>query len=117
MKKLFIALVLSLLAGCTTTGHFKVPEGSNLFINERPKPVTIATNGEVTTEPFCWTVAGTPPVGGVPYRLEKDGQILKAGRLQTEFRVESLFFPPFAQFFWPLGFDSDVTYDLVNDTQ
>jgi hypothetical protein len=116
MKKIFITCALALLAGCTTTGHFKVPEGANLYINDRPEPVTIGANGEVTTEPFCLTVAGTPPVGGVPYRLEKDGQIIKAGRLDTEFRVESLFFPPFAQFYWPFGFDSG-TYDLVNEQQ
>ena len=38
----FINLILAiLLAGCSTTGNFKVPKGANLYIYKRPVPVVI----------------------------------------------------------------------------
>jgi len=117
MKKLYIVLFMALIAGCTTTGHFKVPEGSNLYIYKRPQPVTISPSGEVTTKPFFWTAAGMPPGGGVPYRLEKNGETLKEGRLRAKFRPVSIFWPPFALIYWPMGLNPDITYDLVYDTQ
>jgi len=117
MKKLYIVLFMALIAGCTTTGHFKVPEGSDLYIYKRPQPVTISPSGEVTTKPFFWTAAGMPPGGGVPYRLEKNGETLKEGRLRAKFRPVSIFWPPFALIYWPMGLNPDITYDLVNDTQ
>lgn len=117
MKMLFIPIILFLVAGCTTTGHFKVPEGSNLYIYKRPQPVEIKSDGEVTTTPFFWTAAGVPPGGGVPYRVEKNGETLKEGKLRAKFRVVSIFWPPFALIYWPMGLNPDITYDLVNDTQ
>lgn len=117
MKKFLILAVILLVTGCSTTGHFKVPEGSSLYIYKRPQPVDIKPNGEVTTKPFFWTAAGMPPDGGIPYRLEKNGQTIKEGRLRTKFRVVSIFWPPFAAIYWPMGFNPNITYDLVNDTQ
>ncbi len=120
MKKLYVVLimlVMTALTGCTTTGHFKVPEGSQLYIYERPEPVNVGTDGTVTTKPYFWTAAGMPPGGGVPYRLEKDGQTIKEGRLRAKFRVVSIFWPPFAAIYWPMGLNPNITYDLVNDTQ
>lgn len=117
MKKLYMVLVLLMMAGCSTTGHFKVPDGSSLYVDNRPLPVVIKANGEVTTEPFFWSVAGIPPDSGIPYRLEKAGKTLKEGRLRTKFRVESMFWPPAANIYWPMGFNPDITYDLINDKQ
>jgi len=117
MKILNIVLVSLFMVGCSTTGHFKVPEGSSLYIYERPQPVDIKADGEVTTKPFFWTAAGVPPESGIPYRLEKGGKTLKEGRLRTKFRVVSIFWPPFATIYWPMGFNPDITYDLVNDKQ
>lgn len=117
MKKLYIVLMLLMMTGCTTTGHFKVPEGSNLYIYKRPEPVTIKPDGEVTTKPFFWTAAGIPPGGGVPYRLEKNGETLKEGKLRAKFRPVSIFWPPFALIYWPMGLNPNITYDLINDTQ
>lgn len=117
MKKLYLLLAIFMLTGCTTTGHFKVPEGSQLYLYERPEPVSIKENGEVTTKPFFWTAAGMPPGGGVPYRLEKNGETLKQGRLRAKFRPVSIFWPPFALIYWPMGLNPNITYDLVNDTQ
>jgi hypothetical protein len=109
MKKLSMVLMLLMMVGCTTTGHFKVPEGSNLYIYKRPEPVT--------TKPYFWTAAGMPPGGGVPYRLEKNGETLKEGKLRAKFRVVSIFWPPFALIYWPMGLNPNITYDLINDTQ
>jgi hypothetical protein len=110
-------VVLIMIAGCTTTGTFKVPEGSKLYIYKRPEPVDIKSDGKVTTTPFFWTAAGMPPGGGIPYSLEKDGKTIKDGRLRANFRVVSIFWPPFALIYWPMGFNPHITYDLVNDTQ
>lgn len=117
MKRIAILLMLLMVSACTTTGHFKVPEGSQLYIYKRPEPVDIKANGEVTTKPYFWTAAGIPPGGGVPYRLEKNGETIKEGKLRAKFRVVSIFWPPFALIYWPMGLNPDITYDLVNDTQ
>lgn len=109
--------ILLVLAGCSTTGNFIIPEGSELYIYKRPQPVTVETNGNVTTTPFFWTVLGMPPRGGIPYRLEKNGKVIKEGKLRTKFRVVSIFWPPFADIYWPMGFNPNITYDLVKDTQ
>lgn len=118
MKKIITLIAFALfITGCTTTGNFKVPEGSQLYIYDRPTPVDVSPNGTVVTKPFFWSAMGFPPNGGIPYRLEKDGQTLKQGRLRAKFRVVSIFWPPFAAIYWPVGFNERVTYDLVNDTQ
>lgn len=118
IKKVALLLVLPMMmTGCTTTGHFKVPAGADLYIYKRPQPVEVKPNGEVTTKPFFWTAAGIPPDSGIPYRLEKDGNVLKEGRLRAKFRVVSIFWPPAALIYWPMGFNPNITYDLVNDTQ
>jgi hypothetical protein len=118
MKKMGLALtVLVMVTGCTTTGTFKVPPGIDLYVYKRPQPVDIKADGKVTTKPFFWTAAGVPPDSGIPYRLEKDGKVLKEGRLRAKFRVVSIFWPPFALIYWPMGFNPNITYDLVDDTQ
>lgn len=118
MKKLYCFLaLLILLTGCSTTGHFKTPDGSQLYIYKRPQPVQITGNGDVTTTPFFWSAAGLPPSGGIPYKLEKNGQVLKEGKLRAKFRVVSVFWPPFSIIYWPIGFNPDITYDLINDKQ
>lgn len=114
LKFTVIALILS---GCSTTGQFKVPEGSELYIYKRPEPVNVASDGSVTTKPYFWTAAGFPPGGGIPYRLEKDGEVIKEGKLRAKFRPVSIFWPPFALIYWPMGMNPNITYDLINDTQ
>ena len=61
--------------------------------------------------------AGVPPGAGIPYSLQKDGKVVKEGKLRTKFRTVSIFWPPFAAIYWPMGFNPDITYDLVNDKQ
>lgn len=118
IKRMCLALVLLVMvAGCTTTGTFKVPPGTDLHVYKRPEPVDIKSDGKVTTKPFFWTAAGIPPEGGIPYSLEKGGKVIKEGKLRTKFRTVSIFWPPFAAIYWPMGFNPDITYDLVNDKQ
>lgn len=116
-RVLLTCIGLILVAGCTTTGTFKVPAGSELYVYERPQPVNIASDGTVTSTPFFWTAAGIPPQGGIPYRLEKNGKTIKQGNLRTQIRVVSFFWPPAAAIYWPIGYNPNITYDLVNDTQ
>jgi hypothetical protein len=66
----------------------------------------------VTTKPFFWTAAG-----GIRYRLEKGGATIQEGKLRARFRVVSIFWPPLALIYWPIGFRPEITYDLVNGTQ
>jgi hypothetical protein len=119
IKKISLAFVLlMMITGCTTTGTFKVPPGADLYIYERSQPVDIKSDGKVTTRPFFWSVTGLPPDRGIPYRLEKDGKVLKEGKLRTKFRGVSIFWPPFFGLIaWPMGFNPDITYDLINDKQ
>ena len=118
IRKIYLILaLLVLITGCTTTGTFKVPPGSQLYVYKRPEPVNIQSDGKVTTKPFFWTAAGIPPDGGIPYRLEQDGKVLKEGRLRAKFRPVSIFWPPAALIYWPMGFNPNITYDLINDTQ
>jgi len=47
----FINLILAiLLAGCSTTGNFKVPKGANLYIYKRPVPVVINVDESISTD-------------------------------------------------------------------
>ncbi len=94
-----------------------MPENSDLYIYDREQPVEVKSDGTVTTTPFFWTAMGIPPTGGIPYRLEQDGEVIREGKLRANFRVVSIFWPPYAVIYWPVGFNPDVTYDLVNDTQ
>ena len=118
VTKRFVLYVFMLTAvGCSTTGTFVIPEGADLYLYERPQPVNVDAEGKVTTKPYFWTAMGIPPGGGIPYRLEKDGETLKQGRLRAVFRPASVFWPPFAAIYWPVGLNPNITYVLVNDAQ
>ena len=103
-------LVTAPLIACTTQGTFVIPEGTQLEIYQRP--VTPEPNGLVTTRPFFWTAAG-----GIEYRLLRGNEVVQQGRLRARFRVVSLFWPPFAETYWPMGLNPNITYDLVKGTQ
>ena len=116
-KLMSVAVVVAVSAGCSTQGRFVIPEGSELYVYDRPQPVDIGANGRVVTKPFFWTAAGVPPHAGIPYRLEQDGKVIDEGGLRAKFRVASIFWPPFAAIYWPMGFNPDITYNLVDGTQ
>lgn len=114
LKRIFttlaIAAFVSVGTGCSTTGHFVTPPNSKLVVMGRD--VAVAPNGTVTTRPFSWGGAG-----GIPYRLEQDGKVVKQGKLRAKFRTVSIFWPPAAAAYWPMGFNPSITYDLINGTQ
>ena len=109
------AVLAAVLSGCTTSAKFVIPAGTELEIYRRP--VTVAADGTVTTRPFFWNALGLPPGGGVEYRLLKDGKALQEGRLRARFRIVSIFWPPFALIYWPVGLNPTITYDLVKGMQ
>jgi hypothetical protein len=100
----------ALLSGCSTVGHFKTPEGTSLYLDRNPTPVTLSSDGSVQIKPFFWNAAG-----GIKYVLKKDGAIVQQGKLPASFRIVSIFWPPYAYIYWPMGF-SDYLYDLTTDT-
>lgn len=110
-----MALFVLALAGCSTSGKFVIPSGTDLEVYRRP--VALEADGTLVTKPFFWTAAGIPPGAGIEYRLLKDGKVLQEGRLRAKFRVVSIFWPPFALLYWPMGLNPEITYDLVNGTQ
>lgn len=114
-KLAVLAVFVAAVVGCSTQGRFVIPSGSELEVYRRP--VTPAADGTVVTRPFFWTAAGIPPAGGVEYRLLKDGKVIQEGRLRAKFRVVSIFWPPFAAIYWPMGLNPNITYDLVQGKQ
>ena len=117
IKALLMGVGSLLIVGCTTTGTFRVPPDTQLYVYERAQPETISSSGTVTSKPFFWTAAGVPPGGGIPYRLEKNGKTVKEGKLRANVRVVSFFWPPLAVIYWPIGYNPNITYDLVKGTQ
>jgi hypothetical protein len=107
--------VLALFTACSTRGRFVIPPGTQLEVYERP--VTPDASGIVVTAPFFWSAAGIAPQGGAPYRLLKGSEVVQQGRLRVVFRPVSMFWPPFALIYWPMGLNPNITYDLVNGTQ
>ena len=115
LLKVVPLIAVFFIIGCSTHGTFKIPKDTQLEVYERP--VNVGPDGLVETKPFFWTAAGIPPGGGVKYRLLKNGKVQKQGKLRAKFRVVSIFWPPFALIYWPMGLNPDITYDLVNDKQ
>ncbi len=108
---LLAGIASMLIVGCATSARFKLPDNSSLYLDHKPTPIKIDSTGLAKVRPFFWNSAG-----GIPYRLDKDGATMKEGKLPAQFRVVSIFWPPYAIIYWPMGFRSGMTYDLINDT-
>jgi hypothetical protein len=109
LARVFVFFTAGILAGCTTTANIRVPENTQLYLEGRP--VEVAADGTVTTRPYFWTSAP-----GIHYQLEKDGKVVQRGRLQSQFRPVSIFWPPYGLVYWPFGFKDDTKIDLINGT-
>lgn len=107
LKSLVLAAAFSILAvGCSTTAPFRIPAGNTVKVTDRT--VVVDENGEWKTSPFFWSVAG-----GAPYRMmDANGNIVRQGKLKTNFRAASIFWPPFALIYWPMGLNKQG-YDLT----
>jgi len=109
MKKILALIALTLVfTGCSTNTYVKLPEDSVLKLNKVEDKTY--TEGRVVTRPFFWSAAG-----GIPYKVEKNGEVLKEGKLASKFRVASIFWPPYAIIYWPMGF-AQKCYDLTGAT-
>jgi len=104
----FAACSITFAMGCHTSTQVMTPEKTLLYINNRPI-VLPPTGGKVVTRPFFWTATS-----GIPYHLVKDGAVVQSGKLASSFRIASIFWPPYAFIYWPIGFDSEL-YDLNTD--
>ncbi len=106
IMNLICMLGLFVFVSCSTTGTFKIPEGSQLYVEGQK-----LTDTQVTTykrNPFFWNVAS-----GIPYRIEKDNKVIDQGKIKSQFRVVSIFWPPAAIIYWPLGFNKQG-YDFTS---
>lgn len=115
-KLSFVVILAVMLIGCSTSIKLKLPPDTELLI--RGERVALNTKdkygfSEYTTRPFFWT-----SMGGVEYNLVQGDKVLKQGKLPARFRVISIFFPPYAFLYWPLGFDlacSDLTKEIIEE--
>lgn len=112
MKKLLLIIAaLSFYVfvgtGCSTMGQFKIPAGTTLKVTDRDVSINKGDEGW-STSPFFWS-----ETSGAPYRLyDSSGKLIRSGKLKTHFRVVSIFWPPFALIYWPMGLH-DGEFDLT----
>ena len=102
MKLIKLLAVALFAVSCSTTTSFKIPKGHDLIVDHNK-----VEEGKYSKKPMFWNRAG-----GIPYRLEKNGEVVEQGKLGAKFRVTSIFWPPFALIYWPMGFDRSG-YDLT----
>lgn len=114
----FVPLLLfALLSGCSTSASFKLPPDTDLMIkgervvfesekDEKGNPI-------FKTTPFFWDVAAD-----INYSLVQKDKIVKQGQIPAQFRIISIFWPPYAFIYWPFGFRlncNDLTKDFVEE--
>lgn len=105
MKAILFAMMLFGLVGCSTATKFKVPAGTDLYVHN--EKVEAAQYENYKRRPYGWGQAA-----GIRYRLEKDGKVVEEGTLKSRFRPVSIFWPPVALAYWPMGFVNH-TYDFT----
>ncbi len=102
-------MVMVILSGCHTTASFMLSPNTQLMINgERVTFDSHDQDGYPKLErlPFFWT-----SITGIEYAILRGDTIIKKERLPSEFRIASIFWPPYAYIYWPVGFSFDC-YDL-----
>jgi hypothetical protein len=102
-------IMLLVLSGCHTSASFILPPNTDLMINgERVSFGSKDEDGRVKFErrPFFWT-----SIIGIEYMLLQDDKIVKKDKLPSAFRISSIFWPPYAYIYWPVGFRFKC-YDL-----
>ena len=111
MKKTLLAIIalsstVLIGTGCSTTGQFKIPPNTTLRVTNRTAAPD--ATGKWKTSPFFWN-----ETSGARYTLvDGNGTVLRSGKLKTHFRVVSIFWPPAAIIYWPMGFASGE-FDLT----
>ena len=90
-------LVLVLFSGCVTVTSFDLPPNTKLRFKDGEKRYS---SGEIVKRrPFFWS-----SLMGVEYELLKDNEVVGEGKIPVRFRIISLFWPPYAEIYWPFGF-------------
>jgi hypothetical protein len=111
--KISALLSFLVIAGCSTSASFKIPPNSNLLIQGERAVFESKTDKEgypvLETKPYFWN-----SVAGIKYSLVMNDKVVKEGELSSQFRVVSIFWPPYAFIYWPIGFRLDC-YDLTKD--
>jgi hypothetical protein len=110
-KWLVMVLVMIMFAGCSTSASFMLPPNTTMLIND--ERITFESKDEAgrpkyVRTPFFWT-----SIMGIDYALLQDDKVIKKDRLPAEFRVVSVFWPPYALIYWPVGFHFEC-YDLTD---
>ena len=111
MRKLSVIAVgclAILVLGCSTKTHFHMPKGTALFFPELNKVYSSDECDQFKVRPFFWSEAD-----GLRYCLIKDGRIEHEGKITMTLRPVSFIWPPFAMFYWPIGFRYSC-YDLTH---
>lgn len=110
---MILALLFLVLAGCSTSASFKLPPDTSLLIKgERVafEPIADAEGYPVlTTMPYFWDA-----LVDINYSLVQNDKVIREGKLPSQFRVVSIFWPPYAYIYWPFGFRLNC-YDLTKD--
>lgn len=96
------------ITGCSTATYVKLPADSTMKLKRGDE--TPYNEGLISRTPLSWSSAG-----GIPYKIEQNGEVTKEGKLSAKFRVSSIFWPPFAVLYWPMGFRYPC-YDLTGET-
>lgn len=105
LKLFFFAAITTVMVGCSTSSKFVIPAGHTLKVTDRP--VVVGADGEWKTSPFFWDTTGGAPF----YLYDSSGKMVRQGKLKMQFRVASIFWPPFALIYWPMGLNKQG-YDL-----
>ncbi len=93
-----------ILSACATGTRFVLPADTRVYL---PAKDITSSEGRLKSRPFFWS-----SFGGIDYQLVKNGTTVKEGQLESDFRVWSLFWPPLAIIYWPVGFEWNC-YDLT----
>jgi hypothetical protein len=112
---LLLSVLLSVLvvAGCTTSASFRLPPDTTLLIKGERMTFEAKTDPQgypvLETRPYFWDA-----VVDINYTLVQNDKVIREGKLPSQFRIISIFWPPYAYIYWPFGFRLNC-YDLTKD--
>ena len=102
-----LLLLVVLISGCSTSTQFLLPRDTDIIIKDVKFPAEKDGYADVEVTPFFWT--------GISYQLVRGDKVVQEGKLDSHFRIASIFWPPYAIIYWPKGFSYDC-YDMTKKT-
>jgi len=119
---LMVFLLTAALIGCSTATSFRLPPNTEILVKGERATIKASDDNDTDTDsardkrlpylrtsPFFWNA-----MGGIKYSLVQGDKVVKEGTLPAQFRIASIFWPPYAIFYWPVGFRFKC-YDLTKD--